>query len=67
MNPVMPDDNPVMQVYLDRLMKKQAKLVRDLSKIEQSYTWKFLAPLRYVENLFRERRVKKHLKKRGVT
>lgn len=66
MNPVIPDDNPAMQVYLDRLMKKQTKLVRDLSKIEQSYTWKFLAPWRYAVSLFRERRVKKHLKKRGV-
>jgi hypothetical protein len=67
MNAGMPDENPAMHVYLDRLMKKQAKLVRDLNKIEQSYTWKFLAPWRYVVSLFRERRVKKHLKKRGVT
>ena len=53
--------------YLDRLVKKREVLKGELSAIHQSWSWKFMAPLRVVDDYLHRQRRKKHLKSRAVT
>ena len=55
-----------MYAYLDRLLKKRSRLKRVVSEIRESWMWKFIAPLRYVDDKLRERRRNKHLQNRAV-
>ena len=55
-----------MYCYLDRLLKKRSMLKQNLKDMRQSIVWKLLLPLRYVENLVRERRRRSRLRKKTV-
>jgi hypothetical protein len=55
-----------MYAYLDRLLKKRSRLKRVVSEIRESWMWKFMAPLRFIDNKLRERRRKKHLQNRAI-
>ena len=59
--------NDPMYGYVERLLKNQQQLQVTLESMQQSWSWKFLAPLRWIDDFLRAQRRKRHLQKRAVT